>query len=216
MSERIALFASKDEIEDFFQCQTERVSIFEPHYNIAPAQHIAIIISEDDELSIGRARWGLGEGDDQSRHTISKEDAVAGIKNRTLKRCIIPVSGFYKWKSAGKRADHPFFIRMLNESVMPLAGVLLTETSDEGRDRRSCAIINTEANALIQPLDPFMPLQLDRELSKQWLDGTTDAEGIIEEAEQLFLLTEMSALRVSKKVNDLSQNSPALIQPLPK
>ncbi len=216
MSDRIALFATKDEIENYFQFQTDRISIFEPHYNIAPAQHIAVIINENDEYTIGRARWGLGTNDEENDHLISKDDAIAGIKDQTFSRCIIPISGFYKWKSVGKRADHPFFIRMLNESVMPIAGVILTDTSGNGRDQRNCAIINTESNALVQPLDPFMPLQLDRELSKQWLDEESDVAEIIEEAEQLFLLTDMSALRVSKKVNDLSENSPELIQPLPK
>lgn len=216
MSDRIALFASKEEVENYFQLQTSRESIFEPHYNIAPAQHIAVITNKNGELQIGRARWGIRIDAEESGHNISQEDAIEGIKNGSLSRCIIPVSGFYKWKSTGKRADHPFFIRMLNESVMPLAGVIQTDSQAEGRDQYSCAIINTEANALVQPLDPLMPLQLDRDLSKQWLDDETDAANIIKEAEQLFLLTEMSALRVSKKVNDLSENSPKLIQPLPK
>ena len=216
MSDRIALFATKDEIENYFRFQTGRVSIFEPHYNIAPAQHIAVIINENDEFTIGRARWGLDTDGKENDHLISKDDAIAGIKDRTFSRCIIPISGFYKWKSSGKRADHPFFIRMLNESVMPIAGVMFSESSGNGRDQRKCAIINTESNALVQPLDPLMPLQLDRDLSKQWLDEGSNAAEIIEEAEQLFLLTDMSALRVSKKVNDLSENSPKLIQPLPK
>lgn len=217
MSNRIALFAAKEEIESYFDFQTNRESIFEPHYNIAPAQHIAVISKEDGEINIGRARWGLFPDDDaELSQNIEIEEAIQGIENGTFRRCVIPVSGYYKWKETGKRADHPFFIRMLDQPLMALAGIMYLQPESNSRDQRSCAIINTESNALVHPLDPEMPLQLDRELSKQWLDEESSPEKVIEDAKKLFLLTEMSALRVSKKVNDLSVNTPKLIQPLPK
>lgn len=217
MSNRIALFAAKEDIEKYFGFQTNRESIFEPHYNIAPAQHIAVISKVDGEIDIGRARWGVkAEENDELIHNIDIEDAIEGIEKGHFQRCIIPVSGYYKWKDVGKRADHPFFIRMLDEPLMALTGVMASEPAKNGRDQKSCAIVNTESNALVHPLDPKMPLQLDKELSKVWLDDNTDPGKIIEDAKKLFLLTEMSALRVSKKVNDLSENTPTLIQPLPK
>lgn len=217
MSDRIALFAKKEEIEKIFQFETDRESIFEPHYNIAPAQHIAVISKDGGSTDIGRARWGLGSQDEKDlKHNIDIEEASQGIEKGKFSRCIVPVSGYYKWKNAGKRANHPFFIRMIDEPVMALTGVLQTEPANGSRDLRSCAIVNTEANALVQPLDPEMPLQLDRKLSLKWLDENTDHNQVMEEAKKLFLLTDMSAMRVSAKVNDLSVNSPKLIQPLPK
>jgi putative SOS response-associated peptidase YedK len=217
MSNRIALFAEKEEIEKFFQFETDRESIFEPHYNIAPAQHIAVIFNEGGSTEIGRARWGLESGDDKKlKHIIDIDEAAEGIKKGKFSRCIVPVSGYYKWKNVGKRANNPFFIRMIEEPVMALTGVLQTETANGNRDQRSCAIVNTEANALVQPLDPEMPLQLDRELSLKWLDEKSDHKQVLEKAKKLFLLTDMSAMRVSAKVNDLTVNSPKLIQPLPK
>jgi len=217
MSNRIALFAEKEEIEKFFEFETNRESIFEPHYNIAPAQHIAVIYKDDGSNDIGRARWGLGNADEKElKHNIDIEEASQGIEKGIFGRCIVPVSGYYKWKNVGKRANHPFFIRMIDEPVLALTGVIKTEPDNGNRGLRSCAIVNTEANALVQPLDPEMPLQLDRELSLKWLDEKTDHKKVIEDANKLFLLTDMSAMRVSAKVNDLSVNSPELIQPLPK
>lgn len=217
MSNRIALFAAKEDVEKYFGFQTNRESIFEPHYNIAPAQHIAVILKVDGDIDISRARWGLKSGEnDELIHNIDIKNAIEGIKKGHFQRCVIPVSGYYKWKDVGKRADHPFFIRMLDEPLMALTGVMRSEPVKNGRDQKSCAIVNTESNALVHPLDPKMPLQLDKELSKMWLEDETDPEKIVEGAKKLFLLTEMSALRVSKKVNDLSENSPKLIQPLPK
>jgi len=86
----------------------------------------------------------------------------------------------------------------------------------EGSNRYTCAIIQTESNALVYPLSTQMPLQLDRKLSRVWLDENSDPASVISDAQNLFLLTDMTVLRVSKKVNDLSVNNPKLIQPLPK
>lgn len=219
MSNRIALFASKKEIEDFFDFETGKESIFTPHYNMAPAQYVAIICKENEEIQIERARWGIGEessGETGGGGNIDTQKALKGLQEGKFKRCVIPVSGYYKWKKTGKRADHPFFVRMLDEAVMALTGVMMPDSGESGSDRYKCAILQTESNALVYPLSPQMPLQLDRNLSQKWLDDSSDPASVIDEAQNLFLLTDMTVLRVSKKVNDLSVNNPKLIQPLPK
>ncbi len=217
MSNRLALYASKKEIEDYFQFETKRESIFDPHYNIAPAQHIAIIHSKDGNPDILRARWGIDdEMKTTSKYELDLEEALEKLGSKNFMRCIIPISGYYKWKESGKRKENPFFIRMLDEPLMALAAVCKTEPSDEGADFISCALIYTEANALVQPLHPYMPLQLNRKLAQKWLDQDENPVTIANDAQKLFLLTDMTVLRVSKKVNDLSENSPKLIQPLPK
>lgn len=217
MSNRIALFASKKELEDFFDFETGKESIFTPHYNMAPAQYITIICKDSEKIQIERARWGIG-GESEEISNIDREKALEGLREETFKRCIVPVSGYYKWKKTGKRAENPFFIRMLNEAVMALAGVMLPDSGGNGSDqyKYKCAIIQTESNALVYPLSPQMPLQLDRTLSQKWLDDSSDPASVINVAQNLFLLTDMTVLRVSKKVNDLSVNNPKLIQPLPK
>lgn len=220
MSKRIALFASKKEMEDFFGFETGKESIFTPHYNLAPAQYVTIICKANEEIQIERARWGIDEGNNGEsdvNSTVEIEQALRGLKLEKFKRCIIPVSGYYKWKKTGKRADHPFFVRMLDEAIMALAGVMIPDPeAGDSSSRYKCAIIQAESNALIYPLSPQMPLQLDKNLSQKWLDDNSDPDSVIQEAQNLFLLTDMTVLRVSKKVNDLSVNDPKLIQPLPK
>ncbi len=217
MSQRIAFFSTKEEIEEFFQFDSGKESIFEPHYNLAPAQSIPVIYRKGKQKVINRVRWGLEDPKDQNegnRHTVGKQEAAEGLKSGEFQRCVIPISGYFKWKTAGKRKEFPFFVRMLDEPVMAIAGVALSDGKN-GDKPDKCAMIETDANALIQPLDEKMPLQLNRDLSRQWL-GDTDPEEVLMDAGELYLLTDLTVLRVSKKVNDLSQNSPDLIQPLPK
>jgi len=61
-----------------------------------------------------------------------------------------------------------------------------------------------------------MPLLLDRELSLQWLQAENSIREMIEKAKKRFLLTDLSVMRVSEDVNDPSNNSEELVQPIPK
>lgn len=223
MTQRIAFFIKKNDLEDFFDTSIQRKSLFEPHYNLAPAQHIPILFKtgdaqdENNPVQMKRVRWGLGkEGLQSEINSIETNEALQGIEDGSYHRCVIPVSGYYKWKKSGKRAEHPFFIRMLDGSLMALAGVAITGKNNGRQELQACAILLTDSNVLIQPLDPKMPLQLTKDLARQWIEGTNPAEEILEEAKGQYRMTDLTVHRVSNKVNDLSENSPKLIQPLPK
>lgn len=217
MSNRIAFFISKEELEAFFEISTGRESLYTAHYNLAPGQRIPLIFRSGDEIELTRARWGFGAFDSGSGlHEMSGEDALEGVQSGELERVIIPVSGYYLWKQSGKRAKYPFFVRMLHLPIMALAGVSAFEGQKDGRDLRTCAIVTTASNALIQPLSEEMPLQCTAEHALQWLDPEIPAEPLLLEMKNRFSLTDLTVHRVSDKVNDLSANTPKLVQPLPK
>lgn len=220
MIDRIAFFASKETLETFFRFQTNREVIFDPHYNLSPATQIPVILKNDKgETDIRRVRWGLIPENATSAETgskfpsLSSEEAMSLIQSGIAERCVIPVSGYYIWKNGIKR-DHPFFVKMIHEPIMALAGIM-NRSDIDGNIKESCAIITTEANALISPIQPKMPLQLSAELSTKWIDETP-AQQVLAEAEKLFLLTDITTHRVSKKINDSTSSDPKMIQPIPK
>jgi len=215
MIDRLAFFASKEEFEEYFNLLTGKKAIFEPHYNLAPAQEIPVLLTSDDnEVKILRARWGINSDNPSATgtHNISVEDAKDKIKSKDYSACIIPVSGFYIWKKDNKEKQ-PFFVRMLNDPVMAIAG--LVKTAPE-TNKLQCTLITTEANALLQPLVDLMPLLFKSALARTWLTKPEEQQDVLLQAEKLFLLTEMTVHRVSKKVNDISNNDPNLVQPIPK
>jgi len=216
MIDRLAYFASKEEFEDYFNFFTGKEAIFEPHYNLAPAHEIPILIPPDngDGIRIVRARWSLDEPGHSSNngHNLSVEQALEKLGKKEYIPCIVAVSGFYIWKNEDKK-EQPFFVRMLNESIMSI-GILKRDQDDN--NKLSCAIITTEANALIQPIAGKMPLLFTSALAKSWLRKPEEVENILIQAEKLFLLTEMTVHRVSKKVSDPRNNDSKLIQPIPK
>jgi putative SOS response-associated peptidase YedK len=220
MIDRIAFFASKENLETFFRFQTKREVIFEPHYNLSPASQIPVILNnEKGETDIRRVRWGLIPENATSAEagsefpSLSSEEALSLIETGKTERCVIPVSGYFIWKN-GVKKDHPFFVKMIHEPIMAIAGIIRRSDMD-GNEKESCAIITTDANALISPIQPKMPLQLSAELSSKWINETP-AQQVLTEAEKLFLLTDITTHRVSKKINDSTSSDPKMIQPIPK
>jgi putative SOS response-associated peptidase YedK len=204
MTKRIAFFAERNEVEKLFSLSGNGDAIYEPHYNISRGQHIPIITASESGRVIQRVRWGKGFSD---RSENMQNDEM--VKHATS-RCIVPISGFFIWKE-GREKDHPFFVRMMNSSVMSVAGMIFKENGSE-----YCDFLQRESNTLIQPMSPKMPLLLNKKLSEKWLDEDADEKKIIEEAKSLFLITDITVHRVSKKVNDPAENAETLIQPIPK
>lgn len=207
MTKRIAFFAGQAEIENFYNLSIESPSLLEPHYNIGRGQHIPVITNGDDR-QLQRVRWEISFKP-SSNQPEEKSDNSTLLK-QSAQRCVVPISGFYIWKDDRKK-DHPFFVRMMDNSTMAVAGVLI----EEGKNLH-CDFLDREANTLIQPMTSRMPLLLNKPMVDTWLDGETDADKIIEKAKSLFLITDLTVLRVSKDANDLSNNYKELIQPIPK
>lgn len=209
MAKRVAFFASKEEVQEYYNIETKKETLFEPHYNLSPGHQLPVINIFKDDPEINRIRWGQMGTSGAEKTTIAKNDVLDELKKENVKRCILPLSGFFVWKD-DKEKNHPFLIRLLNNSVMSLAGLFYNE------DEPFVSIITTESNALVQPMSPNMPLMLDRPTALQWLEPGIETNDLLKAADNLFMLTELSVLRVSKKVNDPKNNSPEIIQPIPK
>lgn len=207
MAKRVAFFAGKESIENYFNLESNRDNIFEPHYNLSAGHHIPIVHKIGAKPSINRVRWS----DEQTHETtVDTEKAIELLQKKEFVSCAVPLSGFYIWKD-DKEKGSPFFVRMINDPLMVAAGIY-NKKADYFK------LITMPSNVLINPMSETMPVLMDRELTFKWLEaeeknGTAD---IIERAKKLFLLTDLSVVRVSEKVNDPSNNDEKLIQPIPK
>ncbi|MEX0823870.1 MAG: SOS response-associated peptidase family protein [Balneolaceae bacterium] len=209
MIKRVAFFAGKKDVENYFGIQSKREQMFEAHYNLSIGQQLPAVSMEDDAPRINHLRWGKGLHDKEQTGSVSIDDVPDVLKSKETGRCVIPISGFYVWKEK-RESDHPFFVRMLNEPFMSIAAVKYTN------EEPYFQFITTSSNALIQPMSESMPLMLNKTISHKWLQSVHKTEDLLKDAKSLFLLTDLSVLRVNKRVNDPSQNDPALIQPIPK
>jgi putative SOS response-associated peptidase YedK len=172
MCGRANLTASPEEIAaEFDLADAPAVA---PRYNIAPSEPMLVVRStEAGTREAALVRWGLvrpGSEDAKAPINLPIEHAARGALRRTLRerRCIIPITGFYEWKRAGK-ARQPYNVRRKDGTVFGVAGLWDRLESEGGKDIESCLVLTTAANAVVQPIHDRMPVILDPASYARWL-----------------------------------------------
>jgi len=172
MCGRASLTASPEEIEEAFGLST--TPVLQPRYNIAPSEPLLVVRStEAGEREARLLRWGLMRpGSEYLKAPINLpiEHAARGAMRRTVRerRCIIPLTGFYEWKRAGK-AKQPFNVRRRDGKVFGVAGLWDRLESGDGNDLESCVVLTTAANGVVSPIHDRMPVILDPASYGRWL-----------------------------------------------
>jgi putative SOS response-associated peptidase YedK len=145
-----------------------------PRYNIAPGQDVLILRNPEPQTLAEFFTWGLipswskepkGFINARAETLETKPSFSESFQHR---RCLIPADGFYEWKRTG-RARQAFFFQLKDEAPFAFAGVW-DEWKKEGGTVKSCAIVTTRANDLLEPVHDRMPVILPEESWKFWLD----------------------------------------------
>src|SRR5687767_10047210 len=135
MCGRYALHANPDVVALQFGLQS--VPEFKSSFNIAPAADI-LVIRERKAL---RARWGL-----RGKFVNLRAETVAA-RFRSSGRCLVPASGFYEWKTEGRRKQ-PFYFRPATEPLLAFAALW---------ERDTCSLITTEPDRVVAKVHDRMP-----------------------------------------------------------
>lgn len=149
-----------------------------PSWNIIPSSRICVItVDADGRRHLRQMRWGLIP-------SWAKDEAIgnrlANARGETLserpsfrsafkyRRCLIPASGFYEWKTEG-RAKFPWYISYKSGEPMALAGLWESWHPKDREPLESCCIITTDANELMRSVRDRMPVILDAQQWEAWL-----------------------------------------------
>jgi putative SOS response-associated peptidase YedK len=168
-------------------------------------------------------RWGLipfwaKDPEVGSRMINARAESVAqrpafrtALRDR---RCLVPATGFYEWKSApdGKA---PYLARVRDEKLFAMAGLYDRWKDPSGRDVHSFTIITTAPNEMMATIHDRMPVILSREDEDSGL-----APGPLDETERERMFRpypseRMESYPVSRLVNDIGNDSEELVRPLP-
>jgi putative SOS response-associated peptidase YedK len=198
----------------------------QPSWNLAPTDNLAIVrhhpVARERRLDL--ARWGLvpywakdikiGFSTFNAR---SEGVATAPAFREAFRgrRCLIPLDGFYEWKKLGPKERQPYTVELRQGGLMALAGLWEIWKSPQGETVRSTTIVTCPANPLLAPLHERMPVILPPDAWPRWLGETETAP-----AELLPLLApypaeQMSLWPVDKRVGNIKNNDPGLVEPLP-
>lgn len=170
------------------------------------------------ELSL--MRWGLvpswckdvKKGNDLREMTLNARSETVfekpSFRSISRKRCLLPVQGFYEWRTVGAN-KYPYYIHLKDQETFLLGCLFDTWTRpDTGEAENTFSIVTTEANPLMAKIHNSkkrMPLILPDELSAKWLD-TKLGNAEVMELMKPFDQNKMTAHTISKLITSKKEN----------
>ncbi len=225
MCGRVRLSSDVSEIKLVFSIPPEQPSPnFAPTWNGTPTDSFPIVRygGAARGRSLDLMRWGLvpfwAKDIKIGFSTINAK--AEGIETRPAfreafvrRRCLVPVDSFYEWKTTGKDKQ-PYAIALADRRVMALAGLWEIWRSPSGETVRSFTIVTTTANALLAPLHERMPVVLDPDAWPLWLGETPADPAALKALLVPYSTAGMVMWRVDKRVGNVRNNDPSLIEPI--
>ncbi|NDL60047.1 SOS response-associated peptidase [Phytoactinopolyspora mesophila] len=215
----------------------------EPDYNVAPTKNSPTVLARpprdakdaDPVRQLRNLKWGLvpswakdpkiGNRMINARaETVHEKPAFR--RAFATRRLIIPVSGFYEWfptqdlTTAGKPVKQPFYLRPKAGQALALAGIYEFWRDREKPDDPDAwlttfTIITTNATDDIGHIHDRMPMTVHRDNWQNWLDPRINDPANIRDLMAPPPPGSLDVYPVSKAVNNVKNNGPQLIDPLP-
>lgn len=188
------------------------------------------VISAERPHNISFFYWGL------IPHWIKNQEEARAIRSRTLnakgetvfekpsfreavktQRCLILSTGFYEWQHINKE-KRPYFIYHKNMEIFAMGGLYSKWINPlTGDEHCTFSIITTVANTLLSEIHNTkkrMPLILETDLERKWLDRALD-KGSITKMIKPYRAPELEAHTVNNTLINHPQkkNSPDVQKP---
>jgi putative SOS response-associated peptidase YedK len=223
MCGRFVQARSVAELAELFEAEPVAGELSPARYNLAPTQPAAVVVERPDgRRGVTTFEWGLIPGWARSaraagRPINARAETLASSPlfrdSFRRHRCLVPADAFFEWAgTAGTR--QPWLIRRRDRAPLALAGVWAAWHEPEGdRTRRTFAIVTTAANDLLGPIHDRMPVILAPGAWNAWLSRSDEDPGAL-----LGLLVpapsdDLERFAVSRLVNDVRNDGPALLEP---
>ena len=196
--------------------------VHKPRWNAAPSQELLVIRRNHrtGEVSLDPLRWGLipywcqdpaGGRKPINAKCETARDLPSFRDAYRLRRCIVPVDGFFEWKAIkGQRAKQPYAIAMKDGAPFGLAGIWENwKERTSGEWISTFAIITTDANELVADIHDRMPVILSRYDCARWLGEEPDPRDLMR-----FPAGLMRMWPISTRVNKPENDDPSIVEPV--
>ena len=102
---------------------------FRQRYNLAPTERGPIVRIKDRKRELVMLRWGWGKPtwSRQKEWINARSEGIATSRHYVdsfrLRRCLVPVSGYYEWRKMGDGRRVPHWIGMKDRAPFALGGL---------------------------------------------------------------------------------------------
>jgi len=190
----MSFFCNIKLISDYLDIHPGERIVFEPTWHrVAQAFGAWPVVINEDGYKIKLFEWGViadymntPEKIKEYRSSMAnaRSEKIIGDKRSVWhrirhQRCLVFTTGFFEHYDAGLKKKVPYFIRLKNEPVFCFAGLYNYSPlpdPETGEAVGTFAIVTRPGNRLVAtihnsgPNSNRMPLILDKELAKKWLD----------------------------------------------
>ena len=240
MCGRFTSLTPPDAVAEVFGAEAPSPTLFDgfhPNHNVPPTSRImAVALDSRGARRLGRFQWGLvphwaKDPSGAARLINARSETVlekpSFRSSVPTKRCIIPMDGFYEWRTIDvdpKGPKRPVYVTRRDGRLLAVAGLWASwrdpsaskDGAEEGAVLHSCCVITTAANQTMSPIHDRMPVILEESDWSEWLavgpNGTSTSRLV-----ELMVPADDIILQphdVGTAVNSVRNNDPSLIRPL--
>ncbi len=199
-------------------------AMLKPRYNLAPGQPAAVITAGEGGPRVEFCVWGLVPGwakDPNMGYKMinARSESVwerSSFRNPLrYRRCLVPANGFYEWKATpGEKRKTPYYFTMPDHPLFSFAGLWEVWNDRDGGELYTFTILTRAANAFMKPYHARMPLILKKGQEGVWLNHAhyrpQELDPVLRAGD-----VDLQAVPVSTRVNQVSNDDPELIKPVP-
>ncbi len=239
MCGRYAASRDPDDLVEEFEVVDQPEQALAPSWNVAPTQDVYAVVERaprDDKEAPPRrrlqvARWGLvpswakdpaiGNRMINARmETVHEKPAFR--RAFAGRRALLPADGYFEWYGEVKGKKQPFFIHPSDGGVLAMAGLYelwrdpsVPVDSDVDPWLWSVTVLTTSATDDVGRIHDRMPLLVERSRYAEWLDPAVDDPDRLRGLLVPAAPGRLTAYPVDKAVNNVRNNAPELVEPLP-
>jgi putative SOS response-associated peptidase YedK len=222
MCGRFVQTSSADRLATHFDAADATGGALRPRFNVAPSTLVPAVLRTEGRR-LGMLRWGFvpawSSGPESGPRPINARAEGAAASRLfspalARRRCIVPIDGWYEWTDeAGQR--QPWLIRTAADGPAAVAG-LWSVWRAQGADPATpplgtVTLLTTEAIGPAADIHHRMPVLVPWGLLDDWLDpAASDGASLLEALQGVG--TELEVRRVSRRVNDVRNDDPSLIE----
>jgi putative SOS response-associated peptidase YedK len=193
-----------------------------PRYNISPGTPLLCVRREQGAWKAEPLAWGFvpawaaPDAREEGHANARAEDIFDRPTFRDaarLRRCVVPIDGYYEWKTEG-RQKIPYYFRAADGGPLAVGGLWSLQVRPDGTMRRTLCLVTVAPNREAGEVHGRMPVLLTGPRRAAWL-----AERPLAPAEFATLAAtapdrSLALHRVSSDVNRVACDDPRLIEPV--
>ncbi|WP_411755135.1 SOS response-associated peptidase family protein [Serratia sp. (in: enterobacteria)] len=230
MCGRFTQIRTRADYLEFLASELEFNGALEPvpigRYNVAPGTRVLLLNQREDTLNLDPLMWGYSPEwwQKMGRAPVINARIETAAESRMFKplwqqgRALVMADGWYEWKKSPEdpKIKQPWFIYHEDQTPIFFAAISRFHPDEkEPSNNDGFVIVTAASDSGLLDIHDRRPVVLPPAVAREWMDPATSSKRAKEIAlEAVTPAEEFDWHPVTKKVGNIRNNCPELIEPL--